>query len=174
MNLSRLLPGRCLLATLLAIVARASVAQEAMLEEIVVSATRRETHVLETPMSITALTTEVLRDSGADSFSDFARLVPGLTAIDSGRETSGTHCAACNPALAQAGELRAALPSASQARQHIRGELGDVLNGSIPGRMSEHDVTVYKSLGIAAQDLATAQAVYECARLRGVGVSITL
>jgi ornithine cyclodeaminase/alanine dehydrogenase-like protein (mu-crystallin family) len=33
---------------------------------------------------------------------------------------------------------------------------------------------VYKSLGIAAQDLATAHAVYELARLRGVGVRVTL
>jgi ornithine cyclodeaminase/alanine dehydrogenase-like protein (mu-crystallin family) len=78
-------------------------------------------------------------------------------------------------ALAQAGELQAALPLGVQAKQqHIRGEIGEVLNGTVPGRTAPEDITVYKSLGIAAQDLATAHAVYERARQSGAGTRVTL
>jgi ornithine cyclodeaminase len=75
-------------------------------------------------------------------------------------------------ALAQAGELHAALPFAAEAKLHIRGEIGEVLNGTIEGRTSADQVTVYKSLGIAAQDLATAHGVYERAREGVQGVTV--
>jgi ornithine cyclodeaminase len=78
-------------------------------------------------------------------------------------------------ALAQAGELQAALPFGAQAKQkQIRGEIGEVLNGTVPGRTSAAEVTVYKSLGIAAQDLAAAHEVYERARRGGVGTRVSL
>lgn len=78
-------------------------------------------------------------------------------------------------ALAQAGELQAALPLGVQAKQqHIRGEIGAVLNGTVPGRTQPDEITVYKSLGIAAQDLATAHAVYERARQSGAGTKATI
>jgi outer membrane receptor protein involved in Fe transport len=55
-----------------------------LLDEVVVTATRRPTLLRETPVSITALTSEALRAVNADAFADFATLVPGLTAIDTG------------------------------------------------------------------------------------------
>lgn len=75
-------------------------------------------------------------------------------------------------ALAQAGELLAAL--GANAAKHIRGEIGEVLDGNVPGRTDEREITVYKSLGIAAQDLAAAHAVYHRARQAGVGVRAEL
>jgi outer membrane receptor protein involved in Fe transport len=84
MGTSRFPLNKYFSAGLLVLATRISIAQESSLDEVVVSATRRDTQLLQTPMSITALTSEVLRDSGADAFSDFARQVPGLTAIDSG------------------------------------------------------------------------------------------
>jgi iron complex outermembrane receptor protein len=54
------------------------------LQEVTVTATKRETKLLETPISMTVLGAETLEATHADSFSDFAGLVPGLTAIDSG------------------------------------------------------------------------------------------
>jgi iron complex outermembrane receptor protein len=56
----------------------------AALDEVVVTATKRETKLLETPISMTVLGTDVLQAVNADDFSDYERLVPGLTAIDSG------------------------------------------------------------------------------------------
>lgn len=75
-------------------------------------------------------------------------------------------------ALAQAGELLGAM--GENAASHIRGEIGEVLNGTVPGRTDECEVTVYKSLGIAAQDLAAAHEVYRRAKKAGVGVRARL
>jgi ornithine cyclodeaminase/alanine dehydrogenase-like protein (mu-crystallin family) len=43
---------------------------------------------------------------------------------------------------------------------HIRGEIGEVLAGLKPGRSSEDEVTVFKSVGNAAQDLAVANLAF--------------
>jgi ornithine cyclodeaminase/alanine dehydrogenase-like protein (mu-crystallin family) len=57
---------------------------------------------------------------------------------------------------------------------HIRGELGDVLLERIPGRESPEDITVFKSLGLAVEDLAAARLIYQSARDRGVGTWVEL
>jgi iron complex outermembrane recepter protein len=54
------------------------------LEAVVVTATKRETKLDDTPISMTVIGPETLTLTNADSFADYARLVPGLTAIDSG------------------------------------------------------------------------------------------
>jgi|HigsolmetaAR202D_1030399.scaffolds.fasta_scaffold01460_7 ornithine cyclodeaminase/alanine dehydrogenase-like protein (mu-crystallin family) len=71
-------------------------------------------------------------------------------------------------ALAQAGELLGVY--GERAAEHIRGEIGEVLGGKVPGRQNDTQVTVYKSLGIAAQDLAAAEYVYAAAQTSGLGV----
>jgi ornithine cyclodeaminase len=75
-------------------------------------------------------------------------------------------------ALAQAGELIEAM--GPFAAKHIRGEIGQVLNGELGGRAHEAEVTVYKSLGIAAQDLCVGHALLERARAAGVGTHARL
>jgi ornithine cyclodeaminase len=75
---------------------------------------------------------------------------------------------------AEAGELRAALAAGAIDAQHVRGEIGDVLLGRVPGRERDDEITVYKSLGIAAQDLATAAFAYAAARRAGRGVALDL
>jgi ornithine cyclodeaminase/alanine dehydrogenase-like protein (mu-crystallin family) len=54
------------------------------------------------------------------------------------------------------------------------GELGEVLLGRVAGRLASTDVTIYKSLGIAAQDLAAAAWAYAEACERGVGTVVDL
>jgi ornithine cyclodeaminase/alanine dehydrogenase-like protein (mu-crystallin family) len=77
-------------------------------------------------------------------------------------------------AMAQAGELAHAFGSdAVRMAGHIRREIGEVLNGGA-GRSSVDEVTIYKSLGLAAQDLAAARFVYDGARREGIGVRIRL
>ena len=68
----------------LALPALACATDDADLQEIVVTATRRQTRLLETPISMTVIGGPTLRAVNADSFADFAHLVPGLTSIDSG------------------------------------------------------------------------------------------
>ena len=78
-------------------------------------------------------------------------------------------------AAAQAGELYAAVGAeGARAGQHVRGEIGEVLSGRIPGRTRADEVTVYKSLGIAAQDLALADAAYRGALASGRGTRAPL
>jgi len=62
-------------------------------------------------------------------------------------------------AAVQAGEWLQALADGVVTGSHLRGEIGEVLLGQVAGRQTAMDITVYKSLGHTAQDLATAQAV---------------
>lgn len=75
-------------------------------------------------------------------------------------------------AMAQAGELINAIESGTVSASHIVGEIGQVISNELPGRTGEDEITVYKSLGVAAQDLAAGLAAYHGARETGLGVDI--
>lgn len=57
---------------------------------------------------------------------------------------------------------------------HIAGEIGDLLLGRVEGRRSADEITLFKSLGLAIEDLAAARYVYSKAVASGVGVSVDL
>ena len=63
-------------------------------------------------------------------------------------------------ALAEAGDLLLAIEEGHFTRSDIVGEIGRAIDGKIPGRSSESEITVYKNLGNTAQDLAAAHYVY--------------
>ena len=69
----------------------------------------------------------------------------------------------------EGGEYLRALRAGAITPAHILAEIGEVANGSKDGRRTPSDVTLYKSLGIAPQDLASAHFVLERARAAGVG-----
>ena len=77
-------------------------------------------------------------------------------------------------ALAAAGELLDAIAAGVVDEGHIAGEIGDVLLGRVTGRRSREEITVYKSLGVTAQDLVAAHAVWRAAVARGAGTEIDL
>jgi ornithine cyclodeaminase/alanine dehydrogenase-like protein (mu-crystallin family) len=58
--------------------------------------------------------------------------------------------------------------------QHVRGELGELLVGHAEGRQSESELTVFKSLGLAVEDLAAGEYVLGLAEQAGVGVEVEL
>ena len=72
-------------------------------------------------------------------------------------------------ARAQAGEILKAVADGDLAWNDIKGEIGHVISGNIQGRISSDQITVYKSLGIAAQDIVTARRVYDKAVENGLG-----
>jgi ornithine cyclodeaminase/alanine dehydrogenase-like protein (mu-crystallin family) len=74
----------------------------------------------------------------------------------------------------EGGEYRRALAAGAITPDHIVAEIGEVANGSKPGRLSPRDVTMYKSLGIAPQDLASAYHVLQKARAAGIGQVVEL
>jgi ornithine cyclodeaminase len=53
-------------------------------------------------------------------------------------------------------------------------ELGELVSGARPGRTSQDQITLYKSVGVAVQDLAAAALVLAAARERGVGTEFEL
>lgn len=53
-------------------------------------------------------------------------------------------------------------------------ELGEIVAGSRPGRTSAEEITLYKSVGVAVQDLAAAALVLAAARERGAGLEVEL
>ena len=53
-------------------------------------------------------------------------------------------------------------------------EVGEVLAGTRPGRLSEEEITVYKSTGHAVEDAATARLVFDRARAEGAGITLPL
>jgi len=57
---------------------------------------------------------------------------------------------------------------------HIRAELGELLLGTHKGRESETDITLFKSLGLAVEDVAAAHYIYARAAERGVGTSVEM
>lgn len=77
-------------------------------------------------------------------------------------------------ALAEAGEILIPISEGVLNADHIRGELGGVLMGADPGRESPRDVTLFKSLGLAIEDLAAARLIYEKGVALGTGVWVSL
>lgn len=63
-------------------------------------------------------------------------------------------------ALSQAAELCHAIEQGVVDQSHLSGEIGEVLLGKVPGRSDEAQITIYKSLGHAAQDIALAHALF--------------
>ena len=57
---------------------------------------------------------------------------------------------------------------------HIVGEIGDILLGKLAGRESLEEITLFKSLGLAVEDLAAAHYVYKRAEAEGVGTTVDL
>ncbi len=76
--------------------------------------------------------------------------------------------------LDQAGEFLGAIEEGLVDESHIVGELGEVLAGHVAGRSNDSALTVYKSVGVASQDIITAQRVYERATAVGLGRTVTL
>ncbi len=57
---------------------------------------------------------------------------------------------------------------------HIRAEIGEILTGIAPGRTSHDEITLFKSLGLAVEDLASAVLLFEKAQRAGRGTWIEL
>ncbi len=75
-------------------------------------------------------------------------------------------------ALVLAGELRRAFEAGVVTPDHIAGEVGEVLLGKVPGRRGPEDITMFKSLGMAAEDVLSADFILREAERRNVGVVV--
>lgn len=77
-------------------------------------------------------------------------------------------------AMTSASDIFEPLERALIDRSRIVGEIGAVLNGKVRGRASETEITLYRSLGVPAEDIELANFVYQKARDLGLGVEVPL
>ncbi len=77
-------------------------------------------------------------------------------------------------ALAEAGDIIIPMSEGRFDASHIAGEIGEVIAGDIPGRTAPRQVTVFKSLGMAVEDVAAAALAYRNARDAGIGTLVAL
>ena len=73
-------------------------------------------------------------------------------------------------AINEAGDYLIPLAEGAIREGHIQGELGEILTGAVPGRTDPSQITIFKSLGIAVEDLASAHHVLRKAEARGIGL----
>jgi alanine dehydrogenase len=76
--------------------------------------------------------------------------------------------------MAECGDILLAIKEGSISESHIHGEIGDILAGIKPARSSTDEITLYKSVGIAIQDVATANLVYHRAREQRIGTDVVV
>jgi ornithine cyclodeaminase len=76
--------------------------------------------------------------------------------------------------LAEAGDLVIPLEKNVISKLDIHGELGAIVNGQISGRQSDEEITFFKSVGVAIQDAAAANAILREAEAQHLGTMVHL
>lgn len=77
-------------------------------------------------------------------------------------------------AAEEAGDVLIPIAEGAVTREHLAAELGELVTGTRPGRTRADEITFFKSVGFALEDLATAALAYRLARTRGAGTEVAL
>jgi ornithine cyclodeaminase len=80
----------------------------------------------------------------------------------------------CESTLKESGDFLYARSEGAINDNHILGEIGDIITGKIAGRASDEEITLFKSVGIAVEDIASAEYVYRKAEERGLGTRLKI
>ncbi|CAH2212053.1 ornithine cyclodeaminase family protein [Tepidibacter aestuarii] len=76
--------------------------------------------------------------------------------------------------LEEAGDIIIPLNKGLIEKDKISGELGQVINETIKGRENDEEITIFKSVGIAVQDIVTANKIYQKAIELGIGSKVDM
>ena len=76
--------------------------------------------------------------------------------------------------LAEAGDLIIPIQEGAITKDHIYVELGEIACGEKVGRENSTEITIFKSVGLAVQDAATAKLVYETSKAKGIGTELVI
>ena len=98
---------------------------------------------------------------------DDATVADALVVVES-RET------ALAPMPAGANDLTQPIRDGMITAAHVHAEIGELVTGERPGRSSDEQITLYKSVGVAVQDAAAAALVLERARSFRIGAHVTI
>jgi ornithine cyclodeaminase/alanine dehydrogenase-like protein (mu-crystallin family) len=74
----------------------------------------------------------------------------------------------------EAGEILIPVTEGAIQASHVKGTLADVVSGKVAGRESDEETTLFRSCGLAIEDLVTAQLAYEKALAQGIGLKVEL
>jgi ornithine cyclodeaminase len=74
--------------------------------------------------------------------------------------------------MEESGDLRDAIESGAVTADQIYAELGELAVGSKEGRSSSKEITIFKSVGVALQDIAVAVSLFENAVRLGLGTQL--
>jgi ornithine cyclodeaminase/alanine dehydrogenase-like protein (mu-crystallin family) len=101
---------------------------------------------------------------------------PQAREIDTGTvAASALFCDSRESLRNEAGEFKLAVADGLIAgEEHVRAELGEVLAGTAPGRRDASELTLFRSLGLAIEDLAAAEAAVTAATAHGLGTEVEL
>ncbi len=77
-------------------------------------------------------------------------------------------------ALSEAGDFLIPRGEGAITDAHILGELGELLTGAVKGRATRNDVTLFKSLGLAVEDVAALRHIHTKAIATGAGTRVAL
>lgn len=98
---------------------------------------------------------------------------PGHRELDAEAVRRANVVADYKPAcLAEAGDLLLAIQEGVITEDHIRASIGEIAAGNKPGRLFPDEITLFKSVGLAVEDVATAGHVYKLAKAAAVGKEI--
>jgi alanine dehydrogenase len=77
-------------------------------------------------------------------------------------------------ALVEAGDIVMGIQEGRFTADHIKAEIGELIAGQTAGRTTDTEVTIFKSLGMAVEDVTAADLAYRRAIERGIGQELTL
>jgi ornithine cyclodeaminase/alanine dehydrogenase-like protein (mu-crystallin family) len=98
---------------------------------------------------------------------DDATVIASLVAVES-------RAAALAPVPAGSNDLLQPIERGLIGPEHVQAEIGELVDGTQPGRSSAGQLTLYKSVGVAVQDAVAAALVLRAARARGAGREVEL
>jgi len=105
--------------------------------------------------------------NGIGSYTPEMQEIPSQTVV-----RSKVVCDSRSASLAEAGDLIIPLKEGLINEEHIHGEIGEVAAGKIPAREFEDEITFFKSVGLAVQDVAVGELIRHRAEELGLGKEV--
>ena len=100
---------------------------------------------------------------------------PGTRELDGDTiSRSKVVCDQISACLKEAGDIIIPINEGIISKEDIYGEIGEIITGKKAGRENDQEITLFKSVGLAIQDAATAKLVYDKAKATNIGTTVEI